>query len=146
MYKFLNLRNILLLAFCLRAIWALLIPVIPISDSNAYDIFATNIWLHGTYGWEPDKPYSYWPVGTSALYSVFYMVFGHVYWPIVIFHIAISLGIIWFSARLCQLVFQSEKITLLSSFALAVWPTGIFYVTILGSELPYLFCSLAGIS
>lgn len=44
------------LAILLRIIWALIIPVIPLSDSNAYDMFAWNIVQHGTYGWAADQP------------------------------------------------------------------------------------------
>lgn len=131
-------------AILLRIIWAVLIPVIPLSDSFAYDTFAINIWQNNTYGWEADKPYSYWPVGTSGIYSLFYSVFGHVYWPIVIFHIAISIGIIYFTKTLCERFFDDKRVAMIAGWLLALWPTMIFYCTILGSELLYMFFSLAG--
>lgn len=35
--------RILLVALVLRAVWAFFVPVVPISDSNAYDVFAQNL-------------------------------------------------------------------------------------------------------
>lgn len=143
MIKDLSLKHILFLAVLLRVIWALLIPVIPVSDSAAYDTFAMNIWLHGTYGWEPDKPYSYWPVGTSAIYSLIYFLFGHAYSAIVVLNCALSVGIIYFSKKLIDQFFD-QNTGLLCALLLAIWPTGITLVTILGSELLYMFFSITG--
>ena len=139
-----TLSQILIVSFLLRLVWALLIPVIPLSDSMAYDVFATNIWLHKTYGWEAQQPSSYWPVGTSAIYSILYTIFGHTYWPIVVLNCVISIVIINVSYRLCQRFFPSpqERIATLTALALALWPTMIFYTTVLSSELLYLFFSL----
>jgi hypothetical protein len=138
-----NLQSPYLLAICLiavflRVIWALLVPVIPISDGVAYDTFAQNIWLHGTYGWTADNPTSFWPVGTSAIYSLFYMVFGHSYLPIIVFNILCSLAIIIFTRLLCDHFFENKKVGLYASLAVAIWPTLIVYTTILASELPYM--------
>lgn len=144
MLKSISIKHVLLLAFALRAIWALIIPIIPISDSAAYDTFATNIWLHGTYGWEPDKPYSYWPVGTSGIYSLLYSLFGHAYLAIVVLNCALSLGIIYFTYKLCDQFFDKPT-GLICAGLLAIWPTGITLVTILGSELLYMFFSTTGI-
>lgn len=134
----------LVIAFALRLLWAVIIPVIPISDSAAYDTFATNIWLHGTYGWEPDKPYSYWPVGTAGIYSFLYSIFGHNYWPIVALNIIASLIIIFCAYRLTSKFFKSENIAKLTAFTLAIWPSGIFFVTVLNSELLYMMFSMLG--
>lgn len=128
-----------------RLLWALLIPVIPLSDSLAYDTFAFNIWQHGTYGWEAGQPFSYWPVGTSAIYAGFFYVFGYVYWPIVLFHIALSLGVIFFSQKLCDRFFETKAVGALVAYILALWPTMIMYTTVLASELLYMFFSVAGI-
>ncbi|MGH1487474.1 MAG: ArnT family glycosyltransferase [Cellvibrionaceae bacterium] len=126
------------MAVILRIVWALLVPVIPLSDSWAYDMFAQNIWQFGTYGWEGDKPTSYWPVGTSAIYSLFYMVFGHVYWPIIIFNILCTIAIIIYTRLLCDCFFDDKRIGFYVSIAIALWPTLIFYTTVLASELPYM--------
>ncbi|WGL15303.1 hypothetical protein PVT68_11035 [Microbulbifer bruguierae] len=139
-----KLSFVLTLATGLRLLWALLIPVVPLSDSHAYDIFALNIWQHGTYGWSPETPESYWAVGTSALYASLYMLFGHSYWPIVFINILLSVGIIYFSYRLCEVFLPYSRAPILTAYLLTFWPTGILYVTVLASELPYMFLSMAG--
>ena len=136
--------KICLAAVVLRVFWALLVPVIPLSDSAAYDVFAQNIWLHGTYGWQADEPTSYWPVGTSAIYSVFYRLFGHVYWPIIVFNIGCTLAIMVFMRRLCEQLFAGPQIGVWVALMLALWPTLIFYTTVLASELPYMAFLTAG--
>lgn len=140
-----TLLYICIFAFVIRVIWAIAVPVIPLSDSNAYDVFAQNIWLHGTYGWTPDSPSSYWPVGTSAIYAILYSIFGHNYLAIVVFNIACSVGIIYFSFRLCCNIFQSDLIATIAASLLAIWPSLIFFTTILASELPYMLFSFAAI-
>ncbi|UHQ54055.1 MULTISPECIES: hypothetical protein [Microbulbifer] len=137
--------GIYLLAIGLRLLWALLVPVMPVSDSAAYDTFAVNIWQHGTYGWQPDEPGSYWAVGTSAIYAALYLLFGHAYWPIVALNICLSVGILFFTGRLCQIFFSDPRVARLSLLLLALWPTGIFYVTVLASELLFMFFSVAGL-
>jgi len=142
---YLSLTKICFIAVVLRAAWALLIPVIPLSDSAAYDIFAQNIWMHGTYGWKADEPTSFWPVGTSAIYSLFYFMFGHTYTPIVIFNIACSVGLIIFSKKLSDRFFDNPSVSYYVAIIIACWPTLIFYTTVLASELPYLLFISAGL-
>jgi hypothetical protein len=148
----LNLFTICLMAFVLRLVWALIIPVIPVSDSAAYDTFAQNIWLHGTYGWQANVPTSYWPVGTAAIYSVFYSIFGHVYWPITLFNIICGLVVIVYTALLCDrflkagsspAVKKPSSISLYAALLVALCPTLIFFTTVLASELPYMAFLLA---
>ena len=140
-----TLLQICLAAIALRVIWVLLIPVIPISDSYAYDVFAQNIWQHGTYGWNADEPTSYWPVGLSGIYSGFYFLFGHTYTPIVIFNIACSVAIIIYTKKLCDRFFEHQNIGIYAAIIIALWPTLIFYCSVLASELPYLAFLLAAI-
>ena len=140
-----KLYQIIVVAILLRLIWAWVIPVMPVSDSNAYDVFAQNIWKFGTYGWTADSPSSYWPVGTSAIYSIFYRLFGHSYWPIVFFNITCTVGFIYFSQKLCDLFFEAVEIGRLTALLLACWPTLIMFTTILGSELPYMVASMAAV-
>ena len=139
----LSLVSICWLALLLRVVWALLVPVVPLSDSAAYDVFAQNIWLHGTYGWQPDEPTSYWPVGTSAIYAACFWLFGHTYWPIVIFNIFCSLGVIVYTKHLVVRFLGSEPMAMLAALLLALWPTLIFFTTVLASELPYTLLVLA---
>lgn len=140
----LSLPAIIALGLILRIIWALLVPVVPLSDSHAYDTFALNIWQHGVYGWTADEPTSYWPVGTSALYALIYKIFGHQYGYIVALNIVLSCGIIFYTHRLAQFFFATP-VASFCALLIAVWPTSILFVTVLASELPYLFLTLAGI-
>lgn len=139
-----DLTFVLCIAIGLRLMWALYIPVIPVSDSAAYDVFALNMLQHGTYGWTADAPESYWAVGTSALYAVLYAAFGHNYWAIVGLNIALSTGIIYFTYRLVEIFFSDTSAPIVTAYLLALWPTGVIYVTVLASELPYMLFSLSG--
>lgn len=127
---------ILSLAIVLRILWASAIPVIPVSDSAAYDVFAWNIAEFGTYGWSADQASSYWPVGTSALYASFYYLFGHNFWPIVIFNILVSVGTVAIVMQLSKQLFGISTAAF-AGLLLAIWPSQIMYVTVLASELPF---------
>lgn len=140
----LNLPTIIALGMVVRIIWSLLVPVIPLSDSHAYDTFALNLWQHGVYGWTPDSPTSYWPVGTSALYALVYQVFGHSYSAIVALNISMSFGIILYTYKVSHLFF-SDTASRFCALLMAIWPTSVFFVTILASELPYTLLSLVGV-
>lgn len=133
-----KLITICVIAIILRVIWAVLIPIIPISDSVAYDTFAQNILTHGTFGWTGDRPTSFWPVGTSAIYSLIYLLFGHNYPAIAGFNILCTIAIIILSNLLCNRFFENKNIGLYTCIAIAIWPTLIAYTTILASELPYM--------
>jgi 4-amino-4-deoxy-L-arabinose transferase-like glycosyltransferase len=139
----LSLAHVCCIAIMLRVAWALLIPVIPISDSVAYDTFAQNIWQHGTYGWTEDKPTAFWPVGTSAIYSVLFMLFGYGYTTIVTLNIICTVAIIFLTRALCDRFFENKHIGIYSALAIALWPTLILYTTILASELPYMAVLMA---
>lgn len=134
----LSITHICILAVVLRVLWALLVPVIPMSDSAAYDSFALNIWQHGVYGWTPERPTAFWPVGTSAIYGLLYMLFGQNYLPIIILNIGCTLAIIVLTRALCDRFFSHSSIGLISALLIALWPTLIFYTTVLASELPYM--------
>jgi 4-amino-4-deoxy-L-arabinose transferase-like glycosyltransferase len=140
----LTIWRIVLIGVLLRIFWSVLIPVVPISDSVAYDTFAINIWQHGTYGWTASEPTSFWPVGTSALYALLYKLFGHQYAIITILNIIFSAGVIYYTYKITQ-IFFNKTIAQISALLIAVWPTMIFYSTILASELPYMFFTLIGI-
>lgn len=129
------------LALSLRLIWAWWVPVVPSSDGEAYDAFARTLVQHGTFGWEADHPTSFWPPGTTFLHASLFALFGIRYEPIVAMNIALSLGIVWVSARLAAR-FWGQKVAVLSALILAVWPTLVMYPTILASELPFLFLTL----
>jgi 4-amino-4-deoxy-L-arabinose transferase-like glycosyltransferase len=125
--------RVLLLALALRAVWALLIPVVPISDSHAYDVFARNLASGLGYCWAPGRVTAYWPVGTPFVYSVFYVLFGHSYAPIVVFHVVLGLLTILCSMLLAERWF-SRRVAIAAGLILALWPSQIEFTTVLASE------------
>ena len=136
-----SLSLLIVLALTLRLIWAWFVPVIPFSDGEAYDAFARTLVQHGTFGWTASEPTSFWPPGTTFLHAALFAIFGIRYEPIVALNIALSLGIVWVTARLAAR-FWGQKAAVLSALILAIWPTLVMYPTILASELPFLFLTL----
>ena len=134
---------VLVLAVALRLAWSTLIPVIPVSDGDAYDILARMLAEHGVYGWAPDRPSAYWPVGTSAIYAALYFFFGHNYTAIVVLNVALSTGIVGLTIWLGRILFN-DTIGVIAGGLMAIWPTQIAYVTILSSELPFTSFFLLG--
>ncbi len=126
--------RILFVALVLRAVWALLIPVVPVSDSNAYDVFARNLANGFGFGWGPGNLTAYWPVGTSFAYSILYRIFGHIYAPIVVFHLVLGLIAILFSMLLAERWFN-RHVAILTGVLLSLWPSQIEFTTVLASEL-----------
>jgi 4-amino-4-deoxy-L-arabinose transferase-like glycosyltransferase len=133
----LKLLLVLLVACVVRILWATQVEVVPLSDSNAYDSFARNLVRYGVFGWTASEPFAFWPPGTSFVYAAIYRLFGVEFVNIVIFNVAISAAIIVTSFRVA-LKFYSEKVALITAWTLALWPTLIFFTTVLASELPFL--------
>lgn len=136
-----SLTQIAVLAVVLRFVWAWWVPVIPVSDGAAYDAFARTLVLQGTFGWEESHPTAFWPPGTTFLHAALYALFGIRYEPIIAMNIALSVGIIWVTARLAAR-FWNQQTAVLSALVLAIWPTLVMYPTILASELPFVYFTL----
>ena len=135
---------ILAVAVALRVAWSIAIPVVPVSDGDAYDILARMIAEHGVYGWAPDRPTAYWPVGTAAIYAAVYFFFGHNYTAIVVLNIIMSSAIVGLTIWLGR-IFFNDTIALVAGGLMAIWPTEIGFVTILSSELPFTVFFLSGL-
>jgi len=133
---------VLALAFLLRLAWALAVPVKPVSDGAAYDLFAQHLAKGLGYCWTPGIPTGNYPVGTSFIYSLFYRAFGVSYLPIVIFNLLISLGIIWLSMVLAQRWFN-RKVAVFAGVLSALWPVQIEFTSVLASELIFIVLLLA---
>ncbi len=125
---------VILTALVVRIAWSLLIPVIPVSDSVAYDKFASNIAAGDGYGWEPSQLSAYWPVGTSAVYACLYKAFGHGYAPIVVLNILAGTFTVALTMHLTGHWF-GRKAALFAGGLLALWPAQIQFSTVLASEL-----------
>ena len=87
---------------CLRIVWALMIPAVPESDSYVYWASAANLANHGVYGVVPDQPFSYWPVGASAIYAAFFKLFGVSMMTAVIVNLFAGVLLIFTSALLAR--------------------------------------------
>lgn len=135
----------LLLALLLRVVWAVVIPMDPLSDSDSYDILAQNMVAGHGYTLNPDpvgawdagehvELSAYWAVGTPAVVALLYAVFGHTYLPVVILNILIALAGIAVTMRLVSEWLTPQHATA-AGLALACWPGQIGFVTAIASEL-----------
>ena len=131
-----SLLIVLSIALTIRVVWALIVPVVPLSDSYAYDVFARNLASGSGYAWAPGQLTAHWPVGTSFIYSLLYRCFGLTYVPIVLFNICVSLATIWLTMKLAARWFGNQ-VALNAGLLLAFWPAQIEFVTVLGSELVF---------
>lgn len=134
----------LLVALLLRVAWAALVPVIPISDSKAYDILATNLAAGLGFAFEASKPTCYFAPGAAFIYAALYVVFDHSYWPIVVLHILVSAASVALVWKLTSEWFGSHAASI-SAWVLALWPSQIMFVTILATELLFNFLLLTAL-
>ncbi|TVS10677.1 MAG: glycosyl transferase family 39 [Gammaproteobacteria bacterium] len=128
---------ILILAAVLRVVWALLVPVIPVSDSAAYEIFAWSLASGQGYAYADGTLTAYWAPGAAFVYGAFFWLFGETYLPIVIFQLLVGVWVVYLGYRLAGLVL-SRNASLLCALFLAVWPVLIQFTTVLASELLFL--------
>jgi len=132
-----RLLTLLAVATLLRVVWALMIPVMPVSDSHAYDTFARTLVSSGVFGWNADEPFSFWPPGTSLIYAALFRVFGAEYNTIIWLNLILSAGLIVLTMRLATRLYGA-RCALYSGWVLALWPTLVMFTTVLASELPFL--------
>jgi 4-amino-4-deoxy-L-arabinose transferase-like glycosyltransferase len=135
---------VLALALALRVLWAALVPVVPLSDSLAYDLYARNLAKFDQYCLSPGDPSAYWPVGTSFIYSVLYRLFGTGNGSIVGFNIILGTLTTLLVLELATRWF-GPKAGLLAGLLYAIWPSQIEFTTILASELLFNFFILLAI-
>jgi 4-amino-4-deoxy-L-arabinose transferase-like glycosyltransferase len=135
---------VLALGLFLRAIWALIVPVEPVSDSNAYLIYAQNLFHHGVYGLTPEEPGAYWPVGTSAIAAATFLVFGEGFGGVVAMNIAATAIIIYATYRIGVLWF-GRAAAFVAAGLIAFWPNLILFTTVLSSELYFIAMVMAGL-
>lgn len=131
-------------ALILRIIWSLSVPVVPVSDSYAYDVFAQNIASGNGFSWNPGVYTAYWAVGTSAIYALLYLIFGHHYFPIVILNLLVGVSTVALAMSLARR-WLGEVPAILTAWILALWPLLIEYSTVLASELLFNFFVLAAL-
>ena len=139
-----SLTVILLIGLGLRVLWAMLIPVDPVSDSAAYHKFATTLVEHGVYGFSADVPGAYWAVGPAALYAGAYKVFGIGGLGVVVVNLISSLIAIWGLWDLGRR-WYGETAGRISALLFALWPMLIQFTTVLASELHFIALSLLAV-
>ena len=136
-----ELPALLAAAFLIRLVWAVLIPVDPVSDAAAYQIFAQNLYHHGVYGFNPDEPGAYWAVGTAALYAGAYIVFGEGGLAVIAVNMLSSLIVVWGLWDLGRRWF-GEVEGRVAAGLFVLWPMAVQFVTIMASELHFMAASL----
>lgn len=129
-----QLAIIITVGMVLRISWALAVPVMPVSDSIIYWMTAENLAVHGVYGVTPEEPFSYWPVGTSAVYALMFKLFGVGAFPVVLINLVAG-GLLICSAALLARRWINDAAAQLTAIALALWPTLILYTTVMASEV-----------
>jgi len=124
---------LLALALLLRGVWAALVPFDPVSDSNAYHVFARNLAEHGVFGWNPAQPDAYWPPGAPFLYSLAYRALGAGGAAVITLNLALSAAKLVLAFALTNAWF-GRRAALAAGLLLACWPAQIELTTTLSSE------------
>jgi len=137
--------RICLLALVVRVAWGVLVPVGPVSDSQAYLTFAQNVASGGGYGWRPGEPSAFWAPGTSLLYAALFRVFGEGFAPIVAVNVVLGVVGVWLTLIIAARLL-GPRAGIIAGVIAALWPFHIEFTTILASELPCTTLSLAGMA
>lgn len=128
---------ILGIALALRLLWALVIPVMPLSDSMAYLVFAKSLVAGNGYAWADGTLTAHWPPGTSFLYAALFSLFGESFKPVVVLNLVAGIAVVYLGFRLARL-FYGRQVGLLAGAMLAVWPLLIQFTSILASEILFM--------
>ena len=136
--RLLSLPFIIGCAFLLRLVWALIVPIAPVSDPGAYHTFANTLLSHGVYGFEPEHPIATWPPGTAAFYAMIYALPGSDLAAAKIANVLISVLNVWLIWAVGRELFN-DLTGRLAALAMAIWPQMIYFTTILASE-PIFIC------
>jgi hypothetical protein len=134
--------GLLALGLAVRMVWALLVPVNPVSDSVVYHQFAVRLADGLGYTWLDGSPSAFWPVGTSAIYGLLYAIFGSDTRVIVAFNLLLFVPILLISMRLAERWFGTGPAAV-TGLLLAIWPLHIQFTTVLASELIFTALVLA---
>jgi 4-amino-4-deoxy-L-arabinose transferase-like glycosyltransferase len=127
---------ILTAAFAIRVLWALAVPVMPVSDSAAYLELAQSVAAGRGFAWANGAMTAFWPPGTSFVYGAVFWLFGDGYGPIVL---------VVFLAYRAACALYGEAVALWTAGILAVWPVMIQFTTIMASEILFLVPVLAAL-
>jgi 4-amino-4-deoxy-L-arabinose transferase-like glycosyltransferase len=128
---------VIAIAFLLRVIWALLVPIDPVSDSAMYDTFARRIAAGHGYSYPDGTLTAYWPVGPSALYASIYWLFGPSYVGAVGLNVCMGTALVAAVYLLAEREWNSRTAVYAGAIT-ACWPLLIQFTTVFSSELPFM--------
>ncbi len=132
------------IALAIRIVWAIAVPVMPISDCAAYDRFAHSIADGKGHAWPDGKLTAYWPVGTPLLYSLVYRLNIPGYAPVVVLNVAMGAAVVALTIAVARQWFD-RKTALTAGWLAAFWPSQIQFTTVIASETPFLVFLLAAL-
>jgi hypothetical protein len=132
-------------ALLIRMIWAAWVPADPVSDGVLYDAFARSIATGHGYAFADGTPTEYWPVGTSAIYSLLYIVFGARPWVVPVFQALLGTAIVGLTWRIARQAL-GPMVAGLAAWLTAIWPLLVQFTTILASELLFIALVLAALN
>ncbi len=140
---------VMALALVVRLVWAVVVPMSPLSDCAIYDGAAQRLarGLPYTIDAASSTPSAHWPVGTSFMYSLVYRVFDPGAWgyrPVVALNLVVSMAVVWLSMAVARKGFGARAGTV-TGVLMALWPMHIEYTTIIGSEPVFTALMLGGI-
>lgn len=135
---------IVVLALALRIAWAIWIPIQPVSDSAAYIEGARSIAAGDGYAFASGVHTAYWPVGTSALYALSFIV-DDGYTAAAVLNVILGTVLVALTMTVARQWFDRPA-SLVAGLLTALWPLGIQFSTLIASETPYLVATLAGIA
>jgi hypothetical protein len=144
-----NYLAVLALAAAVRLFWAVLVPVVPLSDSAIYDGAAQRLaqGLPYTIDAASTSPSAHWPIGTSFMYSLVYRIFDPLtqgYTPVVVLNLLISLAVVALSMALASRWFGARA-GVITGILMALWPMHIEFTTVIASEPIFTTCILGGL-
>jgi len=110
-----------------------------------YDAFAQSIAAGHGYAFPDGTMTEYWPVGTSAVYSLIYRIFGTGPWVIPIFQALLGsyiVGLTWRMARQAL----GPTVAAVAAWLTAAWPLLIEFTTVFASELLFIALVLTSLN
>jgi 4-amino-4-deoxy-L-arabinose transferase-like glycosyltransferase len=132
-------------ALVLRALFALLVPVVPTqSDPTAYVTFARSLASGDGFGWGDGALTAFWPPGPSAVYAALFTVFGDHLAVIAWFHVLVGTATVLLTMVVVR-QYYSERIATVAGLLIACWPLLIQFTTIPSSEPTFLLLVLCSI-
>ena len=132
-------------ALLLRLAWAACVPAEPVSDGVLYDAFAQSIAAGHGYAYPDGTMTEYWPVGTSAIYSLIYRALGTGPWVIPVFQALLGayiVGLTWKIARPAL----GPTVAAVAAWLTAAWPLLIEFTTVFASELLFIALVLTALN